>query len=195
MNWEDFDWKKVANTVGKIAPAIGTVIGGPAGGAVGGAISILTNALGVDETPDAVMQALQNDPEAYRKIKQAELDHELELQKLVYQTTQAGYQREADIIDSLSTADASGHSTRPKIALELSRAFLFVYILIGCAMAWAIYSGGMKLSDSWMALTAYLGIPMTVIKMYFGDLRKEHAQSQGQQVDFGILGSLLGSKK
>jgi len=194
MNWEDFDWKKVASAVGNIAPAIGTVIGGPAGGAVGGAIAILTNALGVEENPDAVMKALQNDPEAYRKIKQAELDHELELQKLVYQTTQAGYQREADIIDSLSEADASGHSTRPKIALELSRAFLFVYIVIGCAMAWAIYSGEMQLSDSWIALTAYLGIPMTVIKMYFGDLKTEKAIDKGME-PVSFLGGLLGGKK
>lgn len=197
MGWNSEDWKGIAATIGKVAPALGTIIGGPIGGAAGTAISVLTNSLGLPEnaTPADVQKAIETNPDAYRKIKQAEMDHELELQKLVYQTIQTGYESDASIIQSLNRADASGHSTRPKIALELSRAFLVVYILIGLAMSWAIYDGLMNLSDSWVALTAYLGIPMTVIKMYFGDLRKEKAIDKGQQVEFGLLGNLLNKRK
>ena len=194
MSWNSGDWKGVAATIGKFAPAIGTVIGGPIGTAAGSVISMLTGALGVEETPEAVFEALKTDPEAYRKIKQAEMDHEVELQKLVYQTVQAGYEHDAAIIESLSKADSSGHSTRPKIALELSRAFLVVYILIGITISWNIYDESLILEDMWMTLLAYLALPMTVLKMYFGDLRKEHAQSQGQQVDFGVLGNIFGKK-
>ena len=195
MSWDSEDWKGIATTIGKIAPALGTVLGGPVGGALGAGVAILTNTLGVDNNPDAVLKAIENDPEAYSKIKQAEMDHELELQKLVYQTVQSGQLHDASIIESLSKTDISGHSTRPKIALELSRAFLVVYMLIGLAMAWCIYDETLILEDMWMTLLAYLGLPLTLIKMYFGDLRKENAQNQGQQVDFGILGNIFSDKK
>jgi len=188
-------WKDIAKDIAKVAPALGTVIGGPVGGAVGTGVKLLASALGVKEDPEEVMAAIKADPSAYQKIKQAELDNEAQLQTLVYQTIQAGYESDAKILDSLSRADASGHSTRPKIALELSRAFLTVYVIIGFAMAWAIYSNNMDLSNSWVALSTFLGIPMVVIKMYFGDLRKEHAQARGQQVDFGLLGNIFGAKK
>ena len=195
MSWDSEDWKGIAGTIGKIAPALGTILGGPIGGALGAGVAVLTGSLGVEDNPDAVLKALKTDPEAYKKIKQAEMDHELELQKLVYQTVQAGYNHDASIIESLSKADSTGHSTRPKIALEISRAFLAVYIVIGLAMAWAIYNESLLLEDMWLTLLAFLGLPMTLIKMYFGDLRKENAQNQGQQVDFGLLGNIFGAKK
>ncbi len=195
MGWNSDDWKGIASTIGKIAPALGTLIGGPVGGAIGVGVKIAATALGVEESPEAISSALATDPGASEKIKQALLDNEAEVNRLAYETTQMEMQTNAQIIASLNKADESGHSTRPKIALELARAFLGVYVLIGGAMTWAICSGEMQLSDSWIALTAYLGIPMTVIKMYFGDLRKEHAQEKGQQVDFGPLGNILGKIK
>lgn len=195
MSWNSEDWKGVAATIGKIAPALGTILLGPVGGAAGTAISVLTSSLGVEETPEAVMSAIQSDPKAFAKIKQAELDNEAELNRLAFQTTQVEMKTNAAIIESLNAADSSGHSTRPKIALELARAFLVVYVVIGCAMAWAIYDETLILEEMWMTLLAYLGLPMTLLKMYFGDLRKEHAQSKGQQVDFGVFGRVFGGKK
>lgn len=191
----DFDWKSVAAMVGKVAPMLGTAIGGPVGGAVGTGISLLSKALGVEETPDAIMEAIKTDPTAYAKIKQAELDNTLALESLVHQTRQAEMENHAKIIESLNKADESGHSTRPKIAMFLTYAFLAAYVAIGIGIMIAIIYDRVDVGEMWATLGTYLGIPMTVIKMYFGDLRKEHAQSNGQQVDFGTFGNLLGKIK
>lgn len=63
------DWTDVAETVGKVAPAAGGALGGPAGAAVGGLIARM---LGVDETPEAVRDALRQDPEAALKLREVE---------------------------------------------------------------------------------------------------------------------------
>lgn len=73
-------WGNIKGAVAKVAPALGTALGGPAGGAVGGLIS---SALGVEESPDAVAQALKDDPEAAAKLKKLEQEHERELRRMV----------------------------------------------------------------------------------------------------------------
>lgn len=77
MSWDD-----VKGWIGKAAPVVGTLLGGPAGGAVGG---LVASALGVEEDPDKVMEALKSDPEALVKIKQLELEHAAELRRLAIQ--------------------------------------------------------------------------------------------------------------
>ncbi|GAB2799030.1 hypothetical protein GCM10027040_27550 [Halomonas shantousis] len=67
------EWKDVATTVGKIAPALGAALGGPAGAAVGG---LAARALGVSETPEALAESLKADPEAAIKLRQVEADLE-----------------------------------------------------------------------------------------------------------------------
>ncbi|MDT8895649.1 3TM-type holin [Halomonas sp. I1] len=68
MNWSD-----VAETVGEAAPVVGSALYGRAGGAVGGMVA---KALGVEGTPEAVNQAMQDDPKAAAKIQQVEADLE-----------------------------------------------------------------------------------------------------------------------
>lgn len=66
-------WESIKDTVGKIAPVAGTLLGGPAGGAVGG---LIASALGVDNDPDAVAQAIKTDPSAALKLRQVEAELE-----------------------------------------------------------------------------------------------------------------------
>lgn len=75
------DWSDVAETVGKAAPLVGGALYGGAGSAVGG---LIASVLGVDETPEAVAQAMR-DPEAAIKIKQIEQEHEREILSLSLQ--------------------------------------------------------------------------------------------------------------
>lgn len=63
------DWSDVAETVGKIAPAAGGALAGPAGAAVGG---LVARVLGVDESPQAVRQAISQDPQAALKLREVE---------------------------------------------------------------------------------------------------------------------------
>lgn len=84
------DWKEVGKKIASMGlTALGTVVGGPAGGTIG---ALLGNALiggdgneDTEITPEKVMKAL-GDPEAIMKMKQFEMTHELELQKLAIES-------------------------------------------------------------------------------------------------------------
>jgi hypothetical protein len=87
-NWT---WGDVAKKVGEYAPLLGSAfgpIGTGAGMLVGGAASIVASTLGVKTDPNEVMKKLEADPEAVLKLKQLEMDHEIELQKMALQRDQ-----------------------------------------------------------------------------------------------------------
>jgi len=76
------EWRDVAETVGKMAPAAGGALGGPAGAAVGG---LVARVLGVAEQPEAVAKAVQTDPEAAERLKRLDQEHEREILSLTLQ--------------------------------------------------------------------------------------------------------------
>ena len=76
------DWKDLASTVAKSAPALGAALGGPAGAAVGGLIAA---AFSVDRSAQAVAEAVANDPEAAVKLREVELRHAEVLAELMTQ--------------------------------------------------------------------------------------------------------------
>ena len=76
------DWKELAVSVAKTAPALGAALGGPAGAAVGGLIAA---AFGVDRSAVAVAEAVANDPEAAVKLREVELRHAEVLAELMTQ--------------------------------------------------------------------------------------------------------------
>lgn len=76
-------WKDISTTIGKFAPVVGTALGGPAGAAIG---TMVAAALGVDDTPDAVAAAIQNDPQAALKLREFELVNEQHIRDYVFKT-------------------------------------------------------------------------------------------------------------
>ena len=120
-------WKDVANAVGNAAPLIGSLIG-PGGTAVGAGVkTLISSVLGTDNSPEAVLQALKSDPQALVKLKQAEMDHQVDLQKLVVQQEQLHL---ADIADArardTAIVQAVGGNTRGDIL-----AFIAISGLVG----------------------------------------------------------------
>ena len=79
-------WKDVGSVVGKAAPVLGTVLGGPVGTIVGSAGALVASALGCEAQPDAVSEAVKNDPEAVLKLKELEVQNRANL--LAWQTEQ-----------------------------------------------------------------------------------------------------------
>lgn len=69
----DWSWDGVKSLISSAAPMLGAALGGPAGGAVGG---LIAQALGVEETPEAIEAELRRDPAALLKIKGLEADLE-----------------------------------------------------------------------------------------------------------------------
>ena len=87
----DIDWKKIGQTVAGAAPVIGGLLTGPYGVAVTAAGALVSAVLGVDNSPAAVEQALKADPEALVKLKQAQMDHKLDLEKIILQREQVAF--------------------------------------------------------------------------------------------------------
>ena len=70
------EWSDIGKIISTSAPVLGGFLAGPAG-AQGGAVvgSIIGTALGVPPAPDAIADAIRNDPDAEAKIAQADADH------------------------------------------------------------------------------------------------------------------------
>ena len=81
------EWKDVSDALKKYAPEAEALLGVasliPGVGIITGpaeiAITAISKALGTDATPDAIVQAIATDPNAALKMKQAELDYQLQM--------------------------------------------------------------------------------------------------------------------
>lgn len=119
------NWKDLAERVGKFAPMVGTVLGGPAGGVVG---AMVASALGVDNNPSAVSDALAVNPDAAVKIAQIESDERVQLQRLVVEQANhemtALVQHSSDINSTMRVEAAAEHwptySWRPAIGFAVA---------------------------------------------------------------------------
>tara|TARA_R110000772_G_scaffold42318_3_gene98336 strand:- start:140 stop:631 length:492 start_codon:yes stop_codon:yes gene_type:complete len=101
MNWSD-----IKGIVGNIAPLVGTALGGPAGAAIGGMVS---SALGVENKPDAVAQALKSNPEAAIKLRQFELENEQSIREHAFKVL------DAELNDKQDAREAHKHNPMPMI--------------------------------------------------------------------------------
>jgi hypothetical protein len=99
-------WSDIKDVVGKFAPLVGTAVGGPAGAAIGAMVS---NALGVDNTPSAVAQALKTDPEAAIKLRKFELDNEADIREHAFKVL------DVELKDKQSARIAHKHNPMPMI--------------------------------------------------------------------------------
>lgn len=116
-------WKDLASTVGKIAPALGAALGGPAGGAVGALISA---ALGTDNNPDAIAQAMKTNPDA--AVKLAEIEKQVVLAQLAAETSQHSETQQTARAEQLS-GDEYVRRTRPMLARS-SAYSTFLYAIV-----------------------------------------------------------------
>ncbi|MFA9499902.1 hypothetical protein ACERCG_05660 [Mannheimia sp. E30BD] len=68
------NWKEVSKSVGKVAAGIAPLLTGPVGIAfsVG---SLIAEALGTDNNPEAIVKALKTDPQAALKLQEMQLKH------------------------------------------------------------------------------------------------------------------------
>lgn len=158
------DWKDVATTIAKSAPILGTILGGPAGAAIGAASSIIASALGVENTPDAVSQALQVNPDAAVKLAQIEKDRQVELQSLAMQQANAQLNAETAAIQAVNqTMQAEStsehwpsYSWRPAIGFALAFT-VFASALLVLAVFVPVMFGSQNMDKAIAALPQVLG--------------------------------------
>ena len=173
-------WKDVGKTVAKFAPILGTILGGPAGAVAGAAGSLLSQYLGVEDSPDAVQAALTQDPDAAVKIQKLLVDKEVELQRMAEETERVYVTSQSRVYEAQAKAD--GQSTRPKIAYLMAWMLAIPYVLVGAGITYAVVMNMVKIEDMWPTVLAYLGVPLSILRMYFGELRKEQGQRLGVPV-------------
>ena len=78
-------WQDLKSVIAQAAPLLATAIGGPAGAGVG---SIIANALGVEDDPRSVSEAIKGNPDALIELKRIESDNIQHLQSVTLETLQ-----------------------------------------------------------------------------------------------------------
>ncbi len=112
------NWSELGEAIAGYAPLLGGVIGGPAGGAIG---SIVASVFGVQNKPDAILEAVKADPEAAIKLRMIELDNKAELQKIAVELAKS------EILDKQNARKENKHSVVPAM---LSAVLSMVIVVI-----------------------------------------------------------------
>lgn len=100
------EWSDLGKKLAEFAPLLGSVVGGPAGSAIG---SVIASAFGVEDKPEAVLEAVKNDPEAAIKLRKIELDNKTELERIKME------EAKAVIADKQNARTNHKHSNMPAI--------------------------------------------------------------------------------
>lgn len=79
------NWESLKRMVGEYAPVAGSLLGGPAGGAIG---TLISGFLGVENTPDAVAEALKQNPQAAIELRKFDHEYRGQLAELTFKTLQ-----------------------------------------------------------------------------------------------------------
>lgn len=88
MKWDD-----IKEAIAKSAPMAGTLLGGARGEVIG---SMIASALGVEPTPNAVAEAMKNDPEAGLKLAQLESNERVAFREMSVALVKAAHDDRAD---------------------------------------------------------------------------------------------------
>lgn len=99
-------WSELGEKIAAFAPLLGGVVGGPAGGAIG---SIVASVFGVENNPESIVNAINNDPESALKLRRIELDNKTELQKIAIELAKS------EIADKQNARKENKHSKVPAI--------------------------------------------------------------------------------
>jgi len=176
------DWKAVGKKVVQAgAPILGGLLGGPVGATAGGLVASL---FGTGDDPEQVLQAIQGDPEAALKLRQFELEHRVELEKLRIEAMRLQLQDQADAratelaTDKAYLGDVAGARDRDiKNVQATGSRDQFMYLLAGLVvvgftilcvvlMRWPLPEGsGNAVMMLFGALSTGFG---TVLNFFFG---------------------------
>lgn len=181
MNWGD-----IKNAIGKAAPIAGSLIGGKAGEAVGGMVA---SALGVENTPEAVDNALKNDPEAMIKLQAMEQEHAREMRSMLLESETAKLSEVNKTMRAEAAAnDAFVRRWRPTFGYAVA----VTWVMQSGAIAWAMVGSPENASsiiNATTALTPMWGIALAVLGVNVHK-RSQDKQVQAGQTPSGLLGML-----
>jgi hypothetical protein len=177
-------WQGVKNVLGSGAPLIGGLIGGKSGEMVG---RLLSSALGVENSPGAVESELKSNPDAFLKIKQMELDNQVELKRLMFQHAEleseeqkiAIVNQNATMQAEIASNDAFVRRWRPTFGYSVCLAWVMLFFGVAFVMIFKP-SQAADVVSAVVALTPLFGIALTVLGVGI------HKRSQDKQVSAGL---------
>jgi hypothetical protein len=186
-------WDKIKSLLGSAAPLIGTLIGGPAGGAVAGMVA---SVLGVDNTPEAIEQALINNPDALLQIKQLESDERVKLRELAFQHAELeSEERKLAMTQQASTMKAEIASNDPFVrrwrptwgyTLCLSWALMFLGLFV--VMIFEPKEAA-NVVNAIVALTPLISVALAVLGVNIHKRSVDKQVTAGQK-PLGLIGGL-----
>lgn len=159
-------WKSIANTVGKIAPTLGSLLGGPAGASIG---TLIATTLGVENSPESVSEALRINPEAAVKLAEIESNERVRLKELLFEQSKveitAETQNMTDINATMQVEAKSEHflsySWRPLIGYSVAISSCGGVIITITAYIAALCGRPEGLTNLPMVLGALAGLNLT----------------------------------
>ena len=185
------NWSEIGSIVGKAAPMVGTLLGGPAGAAVG---ALVASALNVSSDPESVSAALSANPDALVRVKELQLNAEVQLQQLAVQIETAriqadGAQYVAEAADRNSARNLAASQPR-----DVIRPAITVILLLGAlSILVCIFSGlGLEALQNPVAastISMLIGLWFSELKQtlgfYFG-MTKESQKQNAIVTDFAV---------
>lgn len=132
------DWKNVGKQIVKTgAPLLGGVLGGPGGAVIGGLVARI---FGADpDDPEDVARKIAADPDALIKLKQLEMEHKRELEKMYLADVQSARQREIEV------TKATGKTNWPLYILAGVVVGGF-FVLVGLLMRFEVPDGSREVA-------------------------------------------------
>ena len=189
---------KIGKVLGKAAPLVGGLLGGPAANIV---TSLLSQTLGVEDAPDAVLAALEADPGAIERIRALEIEQQTELTRLqlTAETARIISDNTADtkrLAEVNKTMRVEASSADPWV--RRARA-TFVYCM---ALSWTVQIGAIsagiimdpesiaKISEIMFALAGMWSVALTVIGVAVKERSKDKAVAAGHPPKESVLNAL-----
>jgi len=172
-------WDKVKSLVSESAPLLGGLIGGPAGSI----ISLIASSLGTDETPTAIEQAIQTDPDAALKLRTTQENNLAMLQHMALQVDQAKFtENHKTYRAELSQDDLYTKRWRPTLGYALTFSWVITWLAIAYTIIWEtsnaqnIITALVNTSALWVVALGVLGVNV-------------HSRSQDKKLQAGVLES------
>jgi hypothetical protein len=186
------NWNEVGSLIGKAAPLVGSLLG-PAGTLVGG---LVATALNCEATPEAVSQAIKNDPEAFVKLKELELQHKERLEGMAFKYAETAITQ----VNTTMRAEAKSEGKlqrnwRPLWGIISAVAFLEAVTFVGILGYKAVIGGDMNalnmIPQLVGAFATLFGIPMVILGVAAHHRGVKQRIEAGEQVQPGIVSKMI----
>ena len=194
---------KIGKVLEQAAPIVGGLLAGPAAGAI---TTILSQALGVKDEPDAVLKALEDDPAAVERIRALEIRQKTDLTRLqitaetqrMVSDNSADTQRLAEVNKTMRVEASSADPwvRRARSTFIYCMAFSWVVLMVSISIG-IVYNPERvaKIGEIMFQLAGMWSVALTVIGVAVRERSKDKAVAAGIPPKEGLLSLMVGKTK